>query len=218
MEKEKHISKRKKGIDTQNQILKTAAQMFACKGYDSVSIREIAEGVGVKESSIYNHFKSKQDILEVLFKEFAVRAPLSRPTYEQLEAMVKIMSLREILKNIMFSVGRNIDEILGNTAIIIQCERFRSPEGAEAYYNYLVKEPTAYYQKLIEMMIREKKIKNQNAQNIIKHYCYMATALSQEYFMAANGFGCVDEAVKRMLEAIDFFCSLIEDGADHLQA
>lgn len=211
MEKTKHISKRKKGITTQNQILKTAAQMFACKGYDSVSIREIAKGVGVKESSIYNHFKNKQDILEVLYREFAVRAPLSRPTYEQLETMVTIMSLMEILKNIMFSVGRSIDEILGNTAIIIQCERFRNTQGAEAYYDYLVDEPLSYYQNLVEMMIREKKIKNKNAQNIIKHYCYMATALSQEYFMATNGFGCVEEVVKHMLETIEFFCDLIEN-------
>lgn len=211
MEKVNQISKRKKGIATQNQILKTASQLFACKGYDNVSVREIAKAVGIKESSVYNHFKGKQDILDVLFREFAVRAPLSRPSYEQLEAMVAIMSLREILKNILFSVGRNTDEILGNTAIIIQCERFRRHEGAQAYYNYIVKEPTAYYQKLIEMMLEKKKISNRNAHKIIKHYCDIATALSQEYFMAANGFGSVEEAVRRMLDAIDFFCDLLED-------
>jgi len=211
MEKvEKNISKRKKGIITKNQILETAAQLFACKGYDNVSIREIAKGVGVKESSIYNHFKSKLDILEVLLKEFSVRAPYSRPTYEQLEKMMTVMSLQEILKNIMFSVGRNIDEILENTVIIIQCEKFRKRQAAEAYYNYLVIEPAIYYQNLIDMMICKKMIKDKDVQKIIKHYCYTATAVSQEYFMAKHGYGSIEEAVGRMLETIEFFCNIIE--------
>ncbi len=43
--------------------------MFSVKGYDAVSIRQIASAVGIKESSIYNHFKSKQDILNKIIDE-----------------------------------------------------------------------------------------------------------------------------------------------------
>jgi AcrR family transcriptional regulator len=209
MEDEINITKRKKGIVTQNQILNSASRLFARKGYDNVSMREIAKEVGIKESSIYNHFNSKKDILAALFKEFAMRAPESRPTQEQLEQMSKIMSLREIMKNILFCVGRNIDELLENTAIIIQCERFKNGQGAEAYYKYLVHEPELYYQKLIEMMLREKRLTNQNARKIIRQYCYLAQVLAQEFFMAKNGFGCVEDVVRQMLETIDFFCDLI---------
>ncbi|KUO74480.1 MAG: hypothetical protein APF81_14645 [Desulfosporosinus sp. BRH_c37] len=211
MEKEeKIITKRKKGIITKNQILETAAQMFAFKGYDNVSIRVIAKGVGVKESSLYNHFKCKKDILDVLLKEFAVRAQYTRPTYEQLEKMMSIMSLEEILKNIMFSVGRNIDAILENTAIIIQSEKFRNQQAAEAYYKYLVIEPAAYYQNLIDMMNQKEMIKYKNVQKIITQYCYTATAVSQEFFMAKQGYGSIEESVKRMLETIEFFCGILE--------
>ena len=37
--------------------------MKSKKGYDSVSIRTIASNVGIKESSIYNHYSSKKEIL-----------------------------------------------------------------------------------------------------------------------------------------------------------
>jgi AcrR family transcriptional regulator len=214
MEDKVKIIKRKKGITTQNQILQTAAQLFACRGYDNVPVREIAKRVGVKESSIYNHFESKQHILYELFRDFAERAPLTRPSYEQLGEMIKIMSLKEILKNIMFSVGRNTDEILQYTAVIIQSEKFRNAWGAEAYYQSLVREPAEYYQNLVEMVMRETEIKNKKATEIMRYYCYMATSLSQEYFMAANGYGNVDEVVGRMLETIDFFCESIETGND----
>lgn len=219
MEKGNRVAvKRKKGIITRNQILETAAQMFAGKGYDNVSIRQLAQGVGIKESSVYNHFAGKQDILEVLLKDFSVRAPDSRPSCEELEKMTAIMSLKEILKTIMFSVGRSSDETLENTAIIIQCEKFRNPQAAEAYYAYLVREPAEYYQNLIRMMSRKKMLKeilnDENVQRIIQQYCYTATAVSQEYFMAKHGYGSIEEAVGRMLETIDFFCGLIETKSD----
>ena len=53
-------------METKELILKKALDMFAKSGYDSVSIRDIAKAVNIKESSIYHHFKNKQDILDSL--------------------------------------------------------------------------------------------------------------------------------------------------------
>jgi AcrR family transcriptional regulator len=48
------------------QILDAAAQMFSERGYKETSTREIAEAVGVKQSSLYYHFANKQEILATL--------------------------------------------------------------------------------------------------------------------------------------------------------
>ena len=40
--------------------------LFSRYGYDGVSIRQIAGNVGIKESSIYNHYKSKESILDAI--------------------------------------------------------------------------------------------------------------------------------------------------------
>ena len=58
------IQKRKKGIETVNRILEISADLFAHKGYDGVTGHEIAEMVGIRESSMYNHFKNKTEILK----------------------------------------------------------------------------------------------------------------------------------------------------------
>lgn len=47
-------------------IRSTAAKLFRKKGYGATSMRNIAEGVGIKAGSIYNHFDSKQDLLQNL--------------------------------------------------------------------------------------------------------------------------------------------------------
>ena len=49
-----------------NEIRSTAARLFRKKGYSATSMKNIAEGVGIKAASIYNHFGSKQDLLQDL--------------------------------------------------------------------------------------------------------------------------------------------------------
>src|SRR5579859_576961 len=44
-------------------VLERAARLFAEKGYDAASVRDIAEEVAVRPSSLYHHFSSKERIL-----------------------------------------------------------------------------------------------------------------------------------------------------------
>lgn len=64
---------------TKDKIFDTALDLFSKKGYDSVSVRTIASEVGIKESSIYNHYSSKKDILMSIlncFEEYFKGNPL----------------------------------------------------------------------------------------------------------------------------------------------
>jgi AcrR family transcriptional regulator len=55
---------------TKDKIFDVALDLFSKKGYDSVSIRAIASNVGIKESSIYNHYSSKKEILMSILNYF----------------------------------------------------------------------------------------------------------------------------------------------------
>lgn len=46
--------------DTKQRILEKSLELFSTKGYDSVSVGEIAKAVGIKAPSLYNHFPSQQ--------------------------------------------------------------------------------------------------------------------------------------------------------------
>jgi AcrR family transcriptional regulator len=45
------------------QILKTAATLFASKGFHRTTTKEIAEAADVSEGTLYNYFESKNDLL-----------------------------------------------------------------------------------------------------------------------------------------------------------
>ena len=49
--------------DTRAVILQTALELFAEKGYEATSMREIAEQIGISKPALYYHFDSKEDIV-----------------------------------------------------------------------------------------------------------------------------------------------------------
>ena len=52
-----------RGSNTAASIRHEAQRLFAARGYAAVSMREIADAVGIRVGGLYNHFATKQDIL-----------------------------------------------------------------------------------------------------------------------------------------------------------
>ena len=55
--------------DTKEKILEAALEQFSQKGYDGTNIRELTASLGLVKSSMYKHFKSKEDIWNTLLDE-----------------------------------------------------------------------------------------------------------------------------------------------------
>lgn len=60
-------------VPTRERILNAAIEQFAVRGYDAVSIRDITRSLGLNEASLYNHFKSKAELLAEAFKQLEER-------------------------------------------------------------------------------------------------------------------------------------------------
>lgn len=49
--------------ETRHHIIETASELFYKKGYNSTGINEIIKESGIAKATLYNHFKSKEDLL-----------------------------------------------------------------------------------------------------------------------------------------------------------
>jgi AcrR family transcriptional regulator len=56
------------GATARDEILDAAAELFTTHGFANTSTRSIADAVGIRQSSLYHHFKTKNDILEDLLE------------------------------------------------------------------------------------------------------------------------------------------------------
>ncbi len=52
------------------QILRTAEELFASKGYHKTSMRDIAKHSGISSGSLYDYIQNKEDLLYLLTKNF----------------------------------------------------------------------------------------------------------------------------------------------------
>jgi AcrR family transcriptional regulator len=66
-------------VDSKGRILQLATRLFARQGFAGVSLRSIAEGVGISKPSLLYHFPSKdqlrEEVLSEVFDHWARRLP-----------------------------------------------------------------------------------------------------------------------------------------------
>jgi AcrR family transcriptional regulator len=55
------------------EILQSFTEMVAERGYDEVSIRDVAEALGISKGTILHHFRSKESLLEELHGDYMRR-------------------------------------------------------------------------------------------------------------------------------------------------
>ena len=139
--------------DTKQKILDKALELFSSRGYDAVSVGEIAQAVGIKAPSLYNHFPSKQAIFDALVE--SVAAQYTRDT-DQISIHVQnapqdIPVFTAITEDALFDKVRQIFEYsLHNETIrrfrrMMTIEQFRSPELAALYSGRYVDRVLAYH-------------------------------------------------------------------------
>jgi AcrR family transcriptional regulator len=121
------------------ELLNKSFELFAEKGYSSVTMREIASGIGVSTGTLYHYFPSKESLFEQLIeylsyedtKEEAFAELGSPPTLtERIEAMMDYVYRKEdyILKDLLltfdFCQHKTRQEIENNQALQTAGKRY----------------------------------------------------------------------------------------------
>ena len=56
-------------MDNRANLLSCALQLFAARGYDAVSVKEVVDAAGVTKPTLYHYFGSKRGLLDTLLAE-----------------------------------------------------------------------------------------------------------------------------------------------------
>lgn len=118
---------------TKQSVLEKAAELFALRSYELVSMKDISSEVGIRASSIYYYFKSKQEILDTLYDFFIHYAAADRPTMEELEPVLREGSLTEIIRCTYYNYSIYYEKLLLSINQIIYQREFID-ERAERIY------------------------------------------------------------------------------------
>ncbi|HEX6191961.1 MAG TPA: TetR/AcrR family transcriptional regulator [Chitinophagaceae bacterium] len=91
-------------------ILRKAAAMFREKGFAATSMRDLAESVGIEAASLYNHIRSKNEILEAICFDVANRFNTNMELIEASQQK-SIARLDELLRFHIRQMVENYEEV-----------------------------------------------------------------------------------------------------------
>lgn len=164
--------------DTRQRILDEALELFSAKGYDSVSVGEIAKAVGIKAPSLYNHFPSKQAIFDAIVESTAAQyaADTDKIDIHVQDVQKDVPIFAEITADALFEKVRQIfeyslhDETISRFRRMMTIEQFRSPELAALYSDRYVERILRYHAGIFRALIASGEICAENPDTLAMLY------------------------------------------------
>ena len=164
--------------DTKKKILDCALELFSSRGYDSVSVGEIAKAVGIKAPSLYNHYSGKQAIFDAIVEDTAVQ-------YEKYTNEIDIHLQNAKKDTDVFSgitedlLAKKVRQIfcfsLRNKAVsrfrrMMTIEQFRCPNLSELYSARYVEQLVTYHSEIFKSLIASGALKAENPDSLALMY------------------------------------------------
>ena len=164
--------------DTKQRILEKSLELFSTKGYDAVSVGEIAKAVGIKAPSLYNHFPGKQAIFDAILEttsahyqkdtaEISVHVQDSQkdiPVFSHISEELLVEKVRQIF---LYSLH---DKTVSRLRKLLTIEQFRSAELSKMYNERYVDRLANYHAGLFAHLMEKGQIKQYDPYVLVLMY------------------------------------------------
>ena len=156
--------------DTKEKILMTALHLFARDGYEAVSVRTIAEELGITKGALYRHYKNKRDIFDSIVERMiridGERAKAHQMPAEKYDTMPDAYENATVENIQKYTIEQfkfwTEDEFASHFRKMLTLEQYRSTEMAELYSQCIVAGPVAYMEDLFRELIKKGVLKREN--------------------------------------------------------
>ena len=151
-------------MNTRERIVDEALTLFSIRGFKGTSVKNIADAVGIKDSSIYKHYKSKQEIFDAIVEqmrkrmaEMSVALGIPQDVDESSVASVygslSLPELQEMSRKVFLFYLK--DEFVSRFWRLAQIEQYQNTEIYEIYRSIFFEQSIQYQTELFAEMIRQ---------------------------------------------------------------
>ena len=151
-------------MNTRERIVDEALTLFSIRGFKGTSVKNIADAVGIKDRSIYKHYKSKQEIFDAIVEqmrkrmaEMSVALGIPQDVDESSVASVygslSLPELQEMSRKVFLFYLK--DEFVSRFWRLAQIEQYQNTEIYEIYRSIFFEQSIQYQTELFAEMIRQ---------------------------------------------------------------
>lgn len=190
--------------NTKEIILFKALKLFADNGYDGVTVRDIAFEVGIMQSSLYKHYKSKQEIfntlvqtMQIQFKEVSATFYLPEGTLDEMANEYANVG-NSVLKKISSSIFHYYlkDPYASQFRKMLSIERYKDKEIERIYREIFIDTAISYQTSLFRGMIKQGFMRKTDPE-------IMALQFFAPIFVLLNKYDCVPEKENEAIELLE---------------
>lgn len=141
--------------DTKENILLVSLRLFAKKGYEAVSVSDIASKLGMVKSSLYKHYKNKQAIFDSILNridELDNELGISKQATDYIS--IPFASIKEMTMLIFKHWTEEEIPRLFRQMLVI--EKSHNPKMKELYQLYLLDGPISFMEPIFESIAKDK--------------------------------------------------------------
>lgn len=157
--------------NTRELIMQEALNLFAAKGYAAVSMRDIATAVGIRASSIYNHFSGKQELFDALVQKANNIKNSLQVVF--LNAFSKVEAVEEdafVQTGAFFLTGYLQNPQIAPLLRVLECERFHNENADRAWQELMISAPIEHEINIFNMLKIRGIIEDENAKVLASEY------------------------------------------------
>ncbi len=175
-------------MTTKEKIMDVALHMFSERGYEAVSIRDICGEVGIKESTLYYHFKNKMDILDSLIAKFKehIEGLLihidEMPQMPSGKTKKKNAESKDILDSYMMD-SYLFDPFCNLMIRLMMIEQFHNEEMRALYEKTMFTDPYDIYLRVFRMLASQGAFSESQVDAIVRRYHAYMTMLTYRYLL-----------------------------------
>lgn len=206
----KHKTEAKK--PTKEKIFDASVDLFSKKGFNDVSVREIANQAGIREGSIYNHYKNKEAILDAIIDYFKSELPQSDFTDEDANLMDQGPEIFFEGGVKMFMDRINLPQ-MEKIWRIICIETYRNDKIREFFKKELLEESLVGWETIFNILIEKKMIKPLNPRTLAYEYWSFTIFLFFEIFILKydeNIDSNINQAIEKLNNHTQFLLDAIK--------
>ena len=195
-------------LSTKEKIFHTAVKLFSKEGYHGVSMQDIADVVGIKKSSIYNHYTSKEDIINYIYLKFMETLIETTPSKDLIKNILdNNPSVEDFWKDRIKTYFKNsVISETGQLWAVIFMEQFRDEKaGALIIEENQRKIDTTTM--ILKIMMKRKLIRKADPQLMATEFMYAIRALHYEYIIRHTYRMDTSACLQKSMDHIDFFFS-----------
>lgn len=195
---------------TKDKILEKALHMFGSKGYDSVSIRNLTKEVGIRESSFYNHYRSKEALLDEIFMIMDMELGKNKLNAVQIDRLTDELDLATYLKK---GIDRFMERwnkpFASKVWAVVSMEQYRNPKAARLILTET--ERTINMLSTAFLFFQQKKKMKEGDPALYAHlYGFSIRAIHLDYSLRTFLGENPEKSLKKMYETAELFASAYE--------